>query len=174
MYLKNFIGAILVGLIFFTGTAAAYDLPKIKVEKKSSQQVQTEKKGFFKSDWKSFEVFEEKTRLILAANENLPADADERFFNDKNLVCIGIYKDNLYFLDRFSIEVKKNSAGEKSWRQRIFPIGEKISSINTKATLQNFYTDGKNFFNATKSKNNLAEVEDETDKKFLQECFCLQ
>ena len=30
---------------------------------------------------------------------------------------------------------------------------------------------GENFFNSTKSKNNLADVEDEEDKKFLQECF---
>ena len=33
MNIKIFIGAILVGLIFFADFAAAYDLPKIKAEK---------------------------------------------------------------------------------------------------------------------------------------------
>ena len=171
MYLKNFVGAMLVGLIFFTGTASAYDLPKIKVEKQSSKKVQTEKKTFFKSDWKSFELFEQKIKLSVEANKTLPASAKERILTDKNLVFVGIYKGNLYFLDRYSIKIKKNSDTEKSWQQRIFPIGRNISSENTKATLQTFYTDGKNFFNSSKSRNNLAEVEDDADKKFLQECF---
>ncbi len=171
MYFRNFVGAMLVGLIFFSGTAAAYDLPKIKIEKQSAKKVQADKKKFFKSDWQSFELFEQKVKLAFATDGTLSASAKERIAADKNLIFVGIYEGNLYFLDRYSIEVKKNSAAEKSWRQRIFPIGKNISSKNTKATLQTFYTDGRKFFNAAKSKNNLDEIENPADKKFLQECF---
>jgi|GEM_PF-1910175 len=170
---KNFVGAILVGLIFFSNTAAAYDLPKIKIEKpkKIKKNLQKEKKTFFKSDWKSFKIFEEKIKLSMQAKLDLPANSKERLLTDKNLVFVGIYKGNLYFLDRYSIKIKKNTVAEKSWQQMIFPIGEKISPKNTTATQQKFYTDGENFFNSAKAKNNLADVEDDEDKKFLQECF---
>ena len=176
MFFKNFVGAILVGLIFFTNTAitaAAYDLPKIKIEKpkKSSKQVEGDEKKVFKSDWKSFEIFSQNLKSILEVNDNLPAAAKERISVDKNLIFVGFYKGNLYFLDRYSIKIKKNTASEKSWQQMIFPVGEKISPQNTRATLQKFYTDGENIFNSTKAKNNLAEVEKLDDKKFLQECF---
>ena len=171
MHLKNFVGAILVGLIFFTGTATAYDLPKIKVEKQSSKKIQEDKKSFFKSDWKSLELFRQKIELVLATDKNFPADAKERILTDKNLVFIAIYKGEMYFLDRYSIKVKKNTDTEKSWQQRIFPIGKKIPSKNTQATLQTFYTDGENFFNSARKKNNLDEIEDVEDKDFLTECF---
>lgn len=176
MFFKNFVGAILVGLIFFTGTAitsAAYDLPKIKIEKpkKNSKQVEEDDKKIFKSDWKSFEIFSQNLKSILAKNDNLPASAKERISADKNLIFVGFYKDNLYFLDRYSIKIKKNTATEKSWQQMIFPVGAKISAQNTQATLQKFYTDGENMFNSTKARKNLADVENEDDKKFLQECF---
>ena len=173
MFFKNFVGVILVGLIFFSNTAAAYDLPKIKIEKpkKVEKKLQKDKKTFFKSDWKSFKLFEEKIKLSLQTKLDLPADSTERMLADKNLVFVGIYKGNLYFLDRYSIKIKKNTAAEKSWQQMIFPIGENISSKNTVATLQKFYTDGENNFNSTKAKNNLADVEDADDQNFLQECF---
>ena len=165
MNLKNFVGAILVGLIFFTNTVAvqaAYDLPKIKIEKpkKISKQVKEDDKKIFKSDWKSFEIFSQNLKSILAENDNF-----------KNLIFVGFYKDNLYFLDRYSIKIKKNTATEKSWQQMIFPVGAKISSQNTQSTLQKFYTDSKNIFNSTKAKNNLTDIEDADDKKFMLECF---
>ena len=109
--------------------------------------------------------------MILAANENLSVAAPERISEDKNLIFVGIYKDNFYFLDKYSIQVKKNSAAEKSWQQHIFSIGAKISSENSSATIQKFYTYGKNIFNSSKSKNNLAEIENSENQKFLQECF---
>ena len=173
MFFKNFVGAILVGLIFFTGTAAAYDLPKIKIEKpkKNSKTVQEDKKNVFRSDWKSFEIFSQNLKSALEKNGNIPASAKERISVDKNLVFVGFYKGNLYFLDRYSIEIKKNFDAEKSWRQMIFSVGEKISPQNTRATLQKFYTDGENIFNSTKAKNNIAEVENLEDRNFLQECF---
>jgi len=176
MNFKNFVGAILVGLIFFTNTVAvqaAYDLPKIKIEKpkKISKQVKEDDKKIFKSDWKSFEIFSQNLKSILAENDNLPAAAKERISVDKNLIFVGFYKDNLYFLDRYSIKIKKNTATEKSWQQMIFPVGAKISSQNTQSTLQKFYTDNKNIFNSTKAKNNLTDIEDADDKKFMLECF---
>ena len=175
MNLKNFIGAILVGLIFFTNIAevsASYDLPKIKIEKKkkSVEKIQEEDKKFFKSDWKAEKIFEQKIKTLLA-EKNLSASSTERISQDKNLIFVGIYKNNFYFLDRYSIKIKKNSATEKSWQQRIFPVGEKIYSKNLTATVQNFYTDTKKIFNSSKSKNNLDKIENLEDKNFLQECF---
>ena len=176
MYLKKFFGAILVGLIFFTNFAevsAAYDLPKIKIEKqkKSSKKVPEEKKKIIQSDWKSQKIFEEKIKILLEDEKNFSASSPERISTDKNLIFVGIYKGYFYFLNRYTIEIKKNSDGAKVWTQKIFPVGEKIYSKNLKATDQTFFTDGKNIFNSEKAKNNLADIENLEDKKFLQECF---
>ena len=174
MSFKTFIGTIIVGLIFFTNNfVEAYDLPKIIIEKEknSAKKVEQEKKTVFKSDWSEFEIFEQKIKKLLEENESLPADSPERITNDKNNVFIAYYKGNMYFLDRYSIQVKKNSPNAQSWTQHIFPIGKKLSGKNSASTSQTFYTDGENFYNSSRRKNNLSEVENEEDKIFLQECF---
>ena len=172
MNFKIFIGAIFVGLIFFTNNfAEAYDLPKIKTEKISSKKVEPKKKNFFKSDWNKFKIFEQKMKSLLAENENLSASAQERIYHDKNLIFVAVYKNHLYFLDRYSIKIKKNSPDNRTWTQKIFPVGEKVLPDNLKATEQTFHTDGEKFYNSSRAKNNLSEIEDEEDKIFLQECF---
>ena len=176
MKIKKFFGAILVGLIFFTNFAesqAADNLPKIKIEKPkkiSAKKIQDDDKKIFKSDWESHKLFEEKIKHLLEEGE-LSASSSERIAADKNLIFVGIYKDNFYFLDRYSIEIKKNSETEKSWSQKIFPVGEKIYSKNLTATVQKFSTDTKKFFNSAKFKNELDEIENLEDRNFLRECF---
>ena len=174
--IKKFFGAILVGLIFFTNFAesqAADNLPKIKIEKPkkiSAKKIQDDDKKIFKSDWESHKLFEEKIKHLLEEGE-LSASSSERIAADKNLIFVGIYKGNFYFLDRYSIEIKKNSETEKSWSQKIFPVGEKIYSKNLTATVQKFSTDTKKFFNSAKFKNELDEIENLEDRNFLRECF---
>ena len=167
MTIKNFIGAILVGLIFFSGVAQAYDLPKIKVEKPKKTSV--ENSGIMKSSWENLEAFEEQIKIL--SEKGLTASAKERVYIDKNNIFIAVYKGNFYFLDRYSVKVRKDAEGVRSWRQKIFSLGKNVSAINTSATEQNFCTDGKNFYNSSRKKNDLAQVENEDDKKFLEECF---
>ena len=166
---KTLLIAALTGSIFFASTASAYDLPKFLPDKKKVEtktKTETEATPKTTSDWTGAELFEQKIKSLLAENENLPASSKERINRDKNLVFVAFYNGKAYFLDRYSIKIKKNSDTEKSWQQRIFPIGRNISSENTKATLQTFYTDGKNFFNAS-----ISAAPNDEDKKFLAECF---
>ncbi len=164
--MKTLISTALIGFIFFTGTAQAYDLPKIREDKPT-----TKKKYTNVSDWTSAENFEQKLKILLAENENLPASSPERINRDKNLIFIGFYKGNAYFLDRYSIKVVKNDSDKKSWRQHIFPISSKLSAQNSKYTQQKFCLQDGEFYNSLKNKDKISEVEDDADKKFLAECF---
>lgn len=163
---KTLISIIVVGFIFFSATAQAYDLPKIYPNKKGTTIV-----PMGKSDWQSEENFEQKIKALLAENENLPAASKERINNDKNLIFVGFYKGNAYFLDRYSIQIQKNNSKIKSWKQHIFPIGKGISPKNAKYTNQKFSLQNGNFYNSLKAKDEISEVEDSDDKKFLAECF---
>lgn len=164
--MRALISAVLIGFIFFTGTAYAYDLPKIRPDKKIH-----EKKFQNGSDWTSAEEFEENLKFLLEENGTLPASSKERINRDKNLVFVGFYKGNAYFLDRYSIRVAKNESDIKSWRQHIFPISSKLSAQNTKRTLQKFCLQGGEFYNSLKNVDKISEVPDAEDKKFLEECF---
>ena len=160
-------------LIFFfmtTGVGEAYDLPKVFVEKKISEKKE-QKPPIRKSDWTAENLFEKKIKLTLAENPDLPGSSPHRVGADKNNVFIAFYKGNAYFLDRYSVKVVQNSSDTKSWKQRIFAIGEKVSSKNAKAILQKFSFDGEKYYNSLKSTNDLNSVENEEDKKFLTECF---
>ena len=160
--------------VFVTsGAAHAYDLPKLKPDKKITATDKQKKGSMLKSDWKSTEAFEQSIKARLADGTQLAINDPARSPTDKNYVFIAFYNDAPYFLDKYSIKVKMNSDGVKVWEQKIFPISSKYSPRNAKATHQNFcLTDGK-FFNSTKAKDKdaLANVTDETDKKFLEECF---
>lgn len=169
MNTKKLIGTILIGLIFFANFAEAYDLPKNKVEKPSAKKV--EDKGVIKSDWTNLDAFEEKLKILIADEKILPVDSEERIYIDNNIVFVAIYKGNFYFLDRASIKIRKNKDDTLSWRQRIFPLGKKVSSKKSEATEQTFFTDGENFYNSSRRNNNLSEVKNAEDKKFLLECL---
>lgn len=164
--MKKLIGIALAGTIFFTGTAQAYDLPKIIVEKKVA-----EKQFKNSSDWSGSENFEKKLKLLLAEKGTLPASSKERINRDKNLVFVGFYKGNAYFLDRYSIKIADNDSDKKSWKQHIFPIGKDISTNNSKYTAQRFCLQDGEFYNSLKAKDKISELPDEEDKKFLAECF---
>lgn len=168
MLSKFFTSAIVFGVIL-TGTVEAYDLPKIKADKKIVVKEDT-KKPMFKSDWKSTNLFEDKLKILIK-EKNLPAASPERVSYDKNRVFIAFYKGNAYFLDKYSVQVKSDVKGGQSWTQRIFPIGQNISPKNSQATEQKFYFDGKNFYNDVKKNNLITAMVDADDKAFMTECF---
>lgn len=169
--IKKISAALLIGVSLLSGVAQAYDLPKLKPEKKITVTDKQKKGSVLKSDWKSTELFEQRIRKRLANGEPLAINDPARSPSDKNYVFIAFYNDAPYFLDKYSIKIKKNSAGVKVWEQKIFPISSKYSPRNSTATHQNFcLADGK-FFNATKAKDAISAVTNETDKAFLEECF---
>ena len=170
MLSKIIAGTVIAGVIF-TGTVEAYDLPKIKADKKISAKDADNKKPMFASDWKSTNLFEGRLKILIEENKNLPPSSPERVSYDKNRVFIAFYKGNAYFLDKYSLQVKSDSTGRQSWTQRIFPIGQNISPKNSVATEQKFYFDGKNFYNDLNKNNPIDAVVDADDRAFLAECF---
>ena len=171
--LKKFSAALLTCLMLSRGAASAYDLPKLKPDKKITAKVEQKKGPMLKSDWKSTEAFEQMIKKRLADGKPLAINDPVRSPTDKNYVFVAFYNDAPYFLDKYSIKVKTNSEGVKVWEQKIFPISSKYSPRNATATHQNFcLTEGK-IFNATKAKDKdaLSNVTNETDKNFLEECF---
>lgn len=167
MLSKILAGMLIVGVIF-TGTVEAYDLPKIKDDKKISSD---NKKPFFSSDWESMTLFEDKLKILIAENKNLLPSSPERVSYDKNRVFIAFYKGNAYFLDKYSLQVKSESEGGQSWTQRIFPIGQNISPKNSVSTEQRFYFDGKNYYNDLNKNNPIDAMNDAEGRAFLAECF---
>ena len=169
--LKKFSAALLMCFLVSSGAAQAYDLPKLKPDKKITANVEQKKGSVLKSDWKATEAFEQSIKQRLADGEQLAINDPARSPTDKNYVFVAFYNDAPYFLDKYSIKIKTNSEGVKVWEQKIFPISSKYSPRNATATNQTFcLTDGK-FFNAKKAKDPLSDVTNETDKKFLYECF---
>ena len=172
MKFKIAVGAMLVFIVALTGfvEAASYDLPKIKIEKKRTNKSGVEKEKVLKSDWKSFLEFEERLKTLLANEKNLSPSDSRRIGTDKNLVFVAFYKGRAFFLDRYSIEILDDEKGE-TWQQHIFPIGEKLSGKSSRVVVQTFHFENKNFYNSSKQKNNLNDIENEEDKKFMLECF---
>ena len=173
--LKKFSAALLAGFLLISGAAQvyAYDLPKLKPDKKISKSAEQKKDPILKSDWKGAELFEQTIKARLATGKPLAPNDPARVPTDSNYVFIAFYNDAPYFLDKYSIKVKTNSESMKAWEQKIFPISKNYSSKNAKATAQKFcLADGK-FFNSTKAKDALSEIANEEDRIFLEECFKL-
>lgn len=171
--LKKISTALLISFLVTSGAtqAYAYDLPKLKPDKKISKSVEQKKGPILKSDWKGAELFEQTMRAYLATGKPLAYNDPARVPTDPNYVFIAFYNDAPYFLDKYSIKVKANSESTKVWEQKIFPISKNYSPKNAKATAQKFcLTDGK-FFNSTKAKDALSEIANEEDRIFLEECF---
>ena len=181
MFRKIFAGFVLASFIFVAGAAEAYDLPKIKSERKHTKKfsrtlsdkktLNAKKKSFGKSDWKSAELFETKIKKILESGEKISPSSALRIAEDDNYIFVAFYKDQAYFLDKRSLRIKKDADGVQSWQQFIFPIGPKVLPINAKSTKQKFCFDGKNIYNSFSQKNNLTGVENDEEKIFLEECF---
>ena len=168
--IKKFFAALLMCLFLTNGAAQAYDLPILKPDKKVVKTDKLEKKSMLKSDWLSAELFEQEIKLRLAKGDKLAPDDPARVPLDKNYVFIGFYNDAPYFLDKYSIKIRKNSE-EQSWEQNIFPISKNYSPQNATSTRQKFcLRDGK-FFNALKAKDALSDLANEQDRNFLEECF---
>ncbi len=168
MLYKKFIAAVLLTGVIFTGTVEAYDLPKIRVDKKVTAE---SKKPMLAGDWTETTRFLKKLEKILSENKTLSVASPERTSYDKNRVFIAFYKGNAYFLDKYSVQVTDDSAGGQSWTQRIFPIGENVSPKNAQATEQKFFFDGKNFYNSLKKNNPIDAMADADDRNFMNECF---
>ena len=174
MFLKKLVNIAVAVSIFFSTTAHAYDLPKIVTDKKKPKTTTEEpakKTDDNDKSWEGAKLFEQKLKVLLAENENLPASSKERINRDKNLVFVAFYKGNAYFLDRFSIKVAKNNHKKQCWKQRIFPIGQKILPRNAAATLQNFCLQDGEFYNSLSKRYKIFAAENDEDKKFLAECF---
>ena len=172
--LYKIITSALLFCVIFSGSVAAYDLPKIKPDKKiitKTGEVKTNQAPMFGSDWTETNRFISRLQTLTAENKKLPPNSPERVSYDKNRVFIAFYKGNAYFLDKYSVQVKSDSEGGQSWTQRIFPIGQNISPKNSKATEQKFYFDGKNFYNDVKKNNLIGAIVDADDKAFMSECF---
>lgn len=165
--LKKISAALTIVFLLSGGEGLAYDLPKIKPDKKIS----TEQKGpMLKSDWTSAELFEQAIRARIATGEPLAPDDPARVAADKNFVFVAFYKDIPYFLDRYSVKARKTKDGSQVWEQKLFPISKKISAKNSVAIRQTFrFSDGK-IFNSSKTKDAIIDVADDADRIFLAEC----
>ena len=169
--LKKFSAALLMSFLVFSGTTQAYDLPNLKPDKKIAKQTEQKKGPVLKSDWKTAELFEQQLRARLADGKKFEITDPARVPTDKNYVFIAFYNDAPFFLDKYSIKIKQNSDGMKTWEQKIFPISKNYSPMNAKATHQKFcLADGK-FYNSFKAKDALSEIPSESDRNFLEECF---
>ena len=167
LYGKIIASVLLVGVIL-TGTVEAYDLPKIRVDKKVTAD---SKKPMFISDWTETNRFTAHLKELLKENKDLSVASPERTSYDKNRVFIAFYRGNAYFLDKYSVQIDKESKDEKSWKQKIFPIGQNVSPKNAQSTDQSFYFDGENFYNSLKKNNPIAAMTDADDREFMNECF---
>ena len=168
---KFSVAALLVTFLFSGSVASAYDLPKLKPDKKVAASGTQKRGSVLKSDWKSAELFAEKLRARLSAGEQLAPNDPARRAADKNYVFIAFRDDAPYFLDTYSIKIRENVNGMQVWEQKIFPITKNFSPRNTKATHQTFcFADGK-IYNSAKTKDALADLQVEADKIFLEECF---
>ena len=171
MRLTALLAASIAGIFFFAGTAQAYDLPKIKPDKKISAESEDAKRNGLKGDWSHVEKFEREIKAALAENENLPASSPARVMEDKNLIFIAYYNGYAYFLDRYSLRIAKNSRSRRSWSQHIFPIGKGISSQNSQATTQKFNVEAGEVYNSGRRRDKISNAKTEDDRIFLAECF---
>lgn len=162
---------LLMILLASSSLAQAYDLPKIKPDKKITTNVETKKGPVLKSDWESADEFEQKMRSLLTGGEQLAPDDPARVPWDPNYVFVAFYNDAPYFLDKYSIKIKQNDDGAQVWEQKIFPITKKMSPQNSKATNQKFCLANGKFYNSTKTKDALSDLKVEADRIFLEECF---
>lgn len=169
--LKKFSALLLMTFLLLGNVAQAYDLPQLKPDKKISKNTQPEKKSMLKSDWQDAELFEQKIKARLAQGDELSPADPARVPSDQNYVFIGFYNDAPYFLDKYSIKIKENSDAAKVWEQNVFPISQKFSPQNATSTHQKFCLREGKFFNSTKAKDAIADLTDEADRIFLQECF---
>lgn len=169
--LSRISAAALIITLLMTGSVQAYDLPKLKPDKKISTEAEQKSGSMLKSDWTSADLFEQKIKARLATGERLAPDDPARVANDPNFVFIAFYNDAPYFLDKYSIKIRKNVDGTQVWQQKIFPITKKFSPKNATATQQTFCLTGGKFYNSNGTKDALAALEDAADKAFLEECF---
>ena len=169
---KKFFAAAILAAFVLTGLnpAEAYDLPKVKIIKPSKKnppkvEEKKESKPTLATNYAA------KIKTLVESGKKIPYDSPERIYIDKNFVFICFYKNEAFFLDKFSLFQHKNSGKNFGWEQYVFPIGREISPKNAKAVKQNFYTDGKNIYNAKRAVGNIANVKDDEDRFFLEECF---
>ena len=166
--LKKISAALFAGLLFAGGVAQAYDLPQLKPDKKVAEQ---KKPSMLKSDWQGAQLFEQRIRARLAEVGELAPDDPARVPADKNYVFVAFYNDAPYFLDKYSVKVRKNTDAAQVWEQMIFPISQSFSPRNATSTRQRFCLRGGKAFNSTKAKDALADLSNEADRQFLLECF---
>ena len=90
---------------------------------------------------------------------------------DKNYIYIARYNGLDYFLDEYSIAIKRNEGSARSWTQYIFPIGEKVPPQMSRSTEQTFFTDGERAYNSSRQKNPIDAIENGVERNFMRRCF---
>ena len=90
---------------------------------------------------------------------------------DKNYIYIGRFNGLDYFLDKFSIEIKKDNDSARSWTQFIFPIGENLPPGVVRSTSQTFFTDGEKAYNSSRRKLPIEDIKDDAAREFMMRCF---
>ena len=165
---KKISAALLISVLLTGGAAQAYDLPKLKPDKPVTEQ---KKASLLKSDWQSAQLFELRLKARLTSGKELAPDDPARVPQDKHYVFVAFYNDAPYFLDKYSIKIKKNSDAAQIWTQNIFPITQKFSPQNATSTPQRFCLADGQAFNSLKAEDAISAVANEADRKFLQECF---
>ncbi len=90
---------------------------------------------------------------------------------DKNYIYIARYNGLDYFLDEYSIAIKKDDGSARSWTQYIFPIGKKIPKGMSRSTEQTFFTDGERAYNSSRQKNPIDAIENAVERNFMRRCF---
>lgn len=138
----NIMAGILLASFFYTDSYVnAYDIPKITIAENSEKDNETKQ------------------------------DITEGPVLDDNYIFIASYKGLNFYLDLYSIKIKKNTPNKRIWSQFIFPIGPNVTSINAKSKLQTFFFDGHNAYNSKHKNNLIDEVQEEEDRAFLWNCF---
>ncbi len=145
--IKIFIVKIVLACFFCVNSVTnAYDLPKVIINETSKE-----------NESESKEIQNQKSQEVPVT--------------DKNYIFIGSYKSLSYYLDCYSIKIKKNNSTVRSWSQFIFPIGANIMPSNSRSKAQKFYFDGKNAYNSNHNKNKINDIQSEEDREFMFKCF---
>ena len=151
LFLILMASVILANFFYINNKVYAYDIPKIINE----EDIDNDKKDNTSSNSED-------------SKKNNKIDTS---VIDNNYKFIGCYKGLNYYLDVYSIKIKKNTPNKQSWSQFIFPIGSNVTAKNSQSQKQNFFFDGNNAYNSNHKSNLINEITDEEDRIFILNCF---
>jgi len=151
LFLILMASVILANFFYINNKVYAYDIPQIINEENIDNN--------------------SKNNISSNSENNKENNKNDSMVIDNNYVFIGCYKGLNYYLDVYSIKIKKNTPNKQSWSQFIFPIGSNVTAKNSKSQKQNFFFDGYNAYNSNHKNNLISEISDEEDRIFILNCF---